>query len=105
MALRRTAGRCGAFVFVPKDQPAFFEVVRRYFHRHPVAGERLDPVLLHSSGGIGDEHVAVIELNAVARIRQYLEDEAFEFQQFFLGHVTIPLNDRPSATGGGRYEA
>jgi hypothetical protein len=46
--------------------------------------------------------MAVIELNAVAGVRQYLKDEALEFQEFFLRHVMIPLNDLSNAARVGQ---
>jgi hypothetical protein len=35
--------------------------------------------------------MAVVELNAVARVRQNLKNEALELQEFFFRHVTILL--------------
>ena len=48
--------------------------------------------------------MSVVELNAVTGVRQYLGDETFEFQEFFLRHVMILLNDRPTlrARSGSR---
>jgi len=84
IALRRAADGCGSFVLVAEDEPAFFQVVRRYLDRHPIAGQGFDPVLFHFAGGVGDEDMTVIELNALAGVRQYLQDQALEFQEFFL---------------------
>jgi hypothetical protein len=38
--------------------------------------------------------MSVVEFNAVARVGQYLEDEALELQKFFFGHVMILSNKR-----------
>jgi len=39
----------------------------------------------------------VVEFNAVSRVRQYLCDEALEFQEFFFRHVMILLDSRSDA--------
>jgi hypothetical protein len=96
IALRRPTNRPGPFVLVAKDQPAFFQIVGRHFDRHSIPGQGFDPVLPHSSGGIGNERMAVVELNAVTRVGQYLGDETLELQKFFLGHVMILLNEPPA---------
>jgi hypothetical protein len=38
--------------------------------------------------------MSIVELNAVTGVGQYLGDETFELQQFFLGHVMILVKDR-----------
>ena len=68
----------GSFVLMAEDQPSFFQIIGRYFDRHPIAGQRLDPILLHSTGRIGDKRMAVVEFNPVTRVRQYLGDESLE---------------------------
>ena len=40
-----------------------------------VVGERLDPVLLHLAGGVGDQLVTIVKLNAITGVGQYLENE------------------------------
>ncbi len=77
-ALRRTT--CGGcpLVLVTKNQPAFFQVVRRYFYRHSIAGEGLDPILFHSACSVGDEFMTIVELNTVTSIGQYLKNETLE---------------------------
>src|SRR5208282_2336972 len=100
IALRGAADRRGPFVLVAKDHSALFQVIGRNFDRHPIAGEGFDPVLLHSSGGIGDQRMSVVELNAVARVGQYLGNQSLELQEFFLRHVMILLNGRSNAARG-----
>jgi len=70
--------RGGSFVLVAEDQPSFFQIIGRYFDRHPIAGQRLDAVFLHSTGRIGDERMAVVELNSVTRVGQYFGDQSLE---------------------------
>ena len=60
LAARRCTTRSSAtrtLVLVTEDQPALLEVVGRHFDRHPIARQRLDPVLLHLAGGVGDNFV------------------------------------------------
>ena len=80
-----------------KDQASLFEVVRRHFDRDSIPGQRFDPILFHSSGGVGDELMSIVELNAVTGVGQYLGYETLELQQFFLGHVMFLVNDQPNA--------
>src|SRR5579872_1066884 len=93
IALCRTVDRAGTLILVPEDQSAFFQIVGRHFDGHPIARERLDPVLLHSAGRVGDERMAVVELNAIARVGQYLGDKALELQEFFFRHGLVLLHD------------
>ncbi len=81
--LRRATDRAGALVLVAEDQTAFFQIVRRDFHRDPVARKGLDPVLLHSAGRIGDQLMAIIKVNAETCVGQYFEDQTFELQKLF----------------------
>src|ERR1700688_3492717 len=86
LPLRRPAGRSGALVLVAEDQPALLEVIRRHLDGDAVARERLDAVLLHLAGRIGDDHLSGVELDAIARVRQDFGDETFELDQLFFCH-------------------
>jgi hypothetical protein len=112
-ALGRPGRGTGALVLVTEDQASFFQVIGRNLDYHAVAGKSLNPIFLHPSSRVGDEFVTVIELNAIAGVRQYLEDEAFELQEFFLRHVMIlligrrnveQLRQRPARTAHGDSE-
>jgi hypothetical protein len=92
--LGRAGRSTGALILVTKDQAPFFQVVGRNLDCHAVAGKSLDAVLFHPSSRIGNELVTVVELNTVAGVRQYLENETFELQEFFLRHVMILLIGR-----------
>jgi hypothetical protein len=87
---------------VPEDEPALVDVVARHLHGDAVAGQGLDPVLLHLAGRIGDDLVAAFELHPVAGIRQDLDDLAFKRNQFFLGHSHIPWLKNKKAAPEGR---
>src|SRR5580692_10139197 len=97
VALRRAAQRSGALVLVPEDQSPLFQVIGRDFDSDPVAGQGLDAVLFHPSGRVGDELMAVVELNAETRIGQDFGDQALEFQKFFFRHVMILSTGRSNA--------
>ena len=94
VTLRRTAQRSGAFVLVAKDQSPFFQIVGGYFYRHTIPSQGFDPIPFHSSSGVGDELMSVVEPNAVTGVGQYLGHETLEFQESVLRHVMFLLNYR-----------
>ena len=100
IALRGAADHTGSLVPMTKDQSSLLQIIGRYFDRYPVPGKRFYPILFHPSGGVGDEGVSVIELNAIAGVGQYLSYETLEFQEFFFRQFMILLNDLPDAVGG-----
>ena len=72
----------------PVVDPALGQIVGRHFDHDAIAGQDTDAVLAHLSGGVGNDFMVVVELHAKRRVGQKLGNGAFEFQQFFLGHVT-----------------
>src|SRR5580704_14212904 len=97
LAARRCTTRSAAartLVLVAEDQPALLKVVGRHFDRHPIARQRLDPVLLHLAGGVGDDLVSCIELHAVARIGEDFGHQSFELDQLFFGHGYLQIDRR-----------
>src|ERR1700730_5120134 len=64
----------------------FAEVVGRHFHQHFVAGEHADTVLAHAAGGVGDDLVLVLKLDAEGGIRQQFRHHTGKFQQLFFRH-------------------
>src|SRR5208282_4602774 len=105
VALRRPTDRRRPLVLVAKDHATLFQIVGRNFDGHPIAGQRFDAVFLHPAGGVGDQRMSVVELNAVARVGQDLGDQSLELQEFFFRHVTILLNGRSNAARGRRRRA
>src|SRR6478609_4053476 len=69
---RRTAG---TLVLVAENQTTLFEIVGRHLDGHAVAGQRLDAVLLHLAGGVGDDLVSGVQLDPETRVRKDLGDE------------------------------
>jgi hypothetical protein len=94
VTLRRTAQRSGAFLLVAKDQSPLFQIVGGYFYRHTIPSQGFDPIPFHSSSGVDDELMSVVEPNAVTGVGQYLGHETLEFQESFLRHVMFLLNYR-----------
>jgi hypothetical protein len=92
MALRRPGARSGTFVLVTKDQSPLVEIIRRHFDCYSVTSKGFDPVLFHPPGGIGDDLMTAIELNAVSGVGQNLDNQTIELQKFFLGHGVILLS-------------
>jgi hypothetical protein len=84
MAPRRTRARSGTIVLMAEDQSPLFQIIGGYFDSDAVPGKGFDPIPFHSSGGIGDELMSVVEPNAITGVRQYLGHETIEFQEVFL---------------------
>src|SRR6478609_6075627 len=78
-ALRRTRAGRGALVLVPEDDSALVEVVGAHLDSDTIALDRLDAVLLHLAGRVGNHLVAVVELHAKARIGEDFRHRALEF--------------------------
>jgi hypothetical protein len=81
--LRRATDRTGALVLMAKHEPSLFQIVRRNLDGDPIAGKGLDPIFLHSAGGVRDQLMAVIEANPKAGVGQYFENQTFELQKLF----------------------
>src|SRR5262249_22236365 len=73
--------RAGALVLVAEDQPPLLEVVGRHLDGDTVACQRLDAVLLHLAGGVGNDLVSGIELHPIPRVGKDLGHESFELDQ------------------------
>src|SRR6266480_2797443 len=95
-ARRPTTGRPATrtLVLVAEDQPALLQIVRRHLDRHPIACQRLDPVLFHLAGGVGDDFVSGIELHAVAGIGEDFGHQSFELDQLFFSHGYLQIDRR-----------
>src|SRR6202453_2203092 len=93
-ARRRTTRRSatGTFVLVAENEAAFLQVIGRHLDRHPVARQRLDPVLLHLAGGVGDDFVPGIELHAITCIGEDLGHQSFELDQLFFSHGYLQVD-------------
>src|SRR5260221_12083481 len=99
LAARRCATRSAAartFVLVTEDQPALLQVIGRHLDRHPIARQRLDPVLFHLAGGVGDDLGSGIELHAVTSGGGGFGHQSFEREQLFFSHGSFPTDRRPA---------
>src|SRR3974390_3192626 len=90
--------------FEPVRDPAFGEIVRCHLDQHLVAGEYADAVLAHATGGVGDDLVLVLELDAKSGVRQQFRDDTGKFQQLFLRHSQPEFVDLKAmrANGAGK---
>lgn len=75
-----------ALVLMAEDKAAFFQIVRRHLNCDPVSGQRLDAVLLHLTGGVGDDFVSGIKLDAISCVGKDFRDQSFELDQLFFRH-------------------
>jgi hypothetical protein len=86
-ALVTTLGGGTAGFDVTEHDTRLVQVVRGHFNRHLVALQDADVVLLHPARRIGDELVAIFEVDAETQFRQNFGYEALHFNQFFFSHV------------------
>src|SRR6516165_6676996 len=78
--------RARAFVLVAKIDAAAREIVGRDLHHHAVADAGADTELAHLARHIRENHVFVVEGDAVIAVGQHLGHRAVEFEQLLLGH-------------------
>jgi hypothetical protein len=69
---------------LPVDDSTSIEVVRRQFHRDPVARADPDPVPTHLPARIAEHRVSVVERDAEDAVTKRLDDFAFQLDLFFL---------------------
>src|ERR1700723_3414599 len=95
-ARRRTTRRSATrtFVLVTEDEAAFLQVIRRHLDRHPITRQRLDPVLFHLAGGIGNDLVSGIELHAITCVGEDFGHQSFELDQLFFSHGYLQIDRR-----------
>src|SRR5262245_15768127 len=93
-ALRSGARRSRTLVLVAEDQAAFLKIVGRHLDGDAVAGQRLDAVLLHLAGGVGDDFVPCIQLHAVARVGKDFGDQSLELDQLFFSRGSLQIDGR-----------
>src|SRR5256885_454782 len=68
------SGGTAPLLAVAVDDAAARQVVRRKLDADAVAGRDADEVATHAAGSVGDELVAVLELNLEHRVRGSLRD-------------------------------
>src|SRR6202166_2593669 len=99
-ATRSSASGARTLVLVTENQASLFKVVRRHLDRHPISGQRLDPVLLHFAGRVGDDLVSGIELHAVACVGEDFGHQSFELDQLFLSYGYLQIDRRLAGSVG-----
>lgn len=71
------------------DDATLGQVVGGDLYGHPVAGDDSDEVLSHLAGDVGEDAMAVLQLNHELGIGKGLDDASFGANRFFFGHTTL----------------
>ena len=72
---------------VAVSDPALGQIVGRHFNLDLVAGQDADVVLAHPAGDMGDDLVAILQLDPEHGVREGFRDSAFEFDDVVFRHV------------------
>jgi hypothetical protein len=75
------------------------QVIRRDFDCDPVAGDDADEILAHLAGDMGEDAMAVLELDHELGVGKRLHDAPFGTNRFLFGHSDL-LHRRPQAAAG-----
>ena len=67
------------FLFVSERYSSFCQIIRGHFDPHFVSGQDPDIMHTHLARDVGDDHVAVVELDAEHRVGQGLDNGTFFF--------------------------
>ena len=71
-----------------RDTPAR-QIVRRKLHSHLVSGKYLYKVHPHLARDMGQNNMAIIKFHPEHRIRQWLDNLAFNLDCLFFGHTIL----------------
>src|SRR5258707_10606348 len=93
-AERGSPPTAGTLVLVTEDEPALFKIIGRHLDRHPIARQRLDAVLFHLAGGVGNDLVSGIELHAITCVGEDFGNQSFELDQLFFSHGFFQIDRR-----------
>jgi hypothetical protein len=66
------------------DNPAAIQIVWRQLDANPVTGDDPDPISPHTTCGIGDELVVVLQLHLEHRVRERLRHHSVQHDDLFL---------------------
>lgn len=88
------------FLLGSECYPAPRQVIGRKLHRHPIPGENLNKMHPHLAGDMGQNSVTIIKLNPEHRIRERLDNGAFNLDSFFLGHKPLVVFPGVRITSG-----
>jgi hypothetical protein len=98
-------GHRAAFFNVTERDAALAQIVGRQFQCDLVAGQDADVMLAHLARGIGDQLVAVIQIDPETRVGQDFGNHAIHFKQFFFSHVVFPCSHSRPRKRRGHGEA
>jgi hypothetical protein len=88
-AALRTGRFCAAVFDMAERNASLGEIVGRQLERHLVARKYADMVFPHFSGSVGNQLVAVVEVDAEAAVRQYFGNTSVHFNQVFFSHASF----------------
>ena len=69
-------------LFLPVNDPAFRQVIRRKFHFNPVAGKYLNMIDAHLAGNNAEDYFSGRYFNPESRVRKGLFYDPFHFNFF-----------------------
>lgn len=74
-------------LFVPEGDAALGKVIGRHFDIHLVARQNADAVLAHLARGVGQDFVAIVQLDAEHGVGKDFGNDSFKLEQVFFGHL------------------
>jgi hypothetical protein len=85
------AGANGWPRLVAKDDPSLIQIVGCHLNGDTVSGGHSDPVFLHAARGVGNDGMPIVHLHTHPAIREDFNHSTFEFEHFFLSHLSNPF--------------
>src|SRR5258708_35347138 len=101
MSRTRSGYRAAPFDVTEGNAP-FAQIVGRKLQRDLVTGNDANVVLAHLPRAVGNELVAVVERDAIARVGQHFVHDAIHLKNFFLGHDHALSESWKEKPAGGR---
>ena len=79
-------------LFVPERYTPLRQVIGRHLHFYLISGKDLDVVHTHLPRNVGQDLVAVLELDLEHRVRQRFKDRALKLDDILFRQLCSPLN-------------
>ena len=73
------------------NNPSPFQIIGRQLHQYCVPWEDLYEMHPHLAGNMGQNSMAILELDPEHGIRQSLNNNSFDFNCLFLSHIAIQI--------------
>jgi hypothetical protein len=75
------------------DNSSAIQIIGGNFYDDAVSGNDSDKVLAHLAGNMGQDFVSIVEFDPKLRVRQRLDDAAFDLNGLFFGHKTSTFDE------------